>query len=203
MKKTADLILNQSQQWFIDALLTLMKTKPFHKIQIKELAEKAGLDRRTFYRHFKSKEDVLFLQCRVVIEDFAKKVLAKNELNFKTVAISYFEFWNDYLDFLKLLKASNMICFFSDKMDKLYYEHVTSKVKQYLNGVELDHKTRYHFFYGMGGLWHVMNWWQLEDPRETPEEMGQILVEYITEIYASLALNTAAGNSVRQAASPS
>ncbi|ADY55825.1 regulatory protein TetR [Syntrophobotulus glycolicus DSM 8271] len=186
MDKAEDFKPNQAQQWFINALLALMQKKPFNEIQVKELSKKADLDRRTFYRYFKSKEEVLSLHCRVVIEDFAKKILNKSELSFQAVTVSYFQLWHDHIDFLKLLKQNNMIYFFADRMDQLIYEHVSLKVKPYMTGVNLDHKTRYHFFYGFGGLWHVLNRWISEEPRETPEEMGQIILEYITEIYHSL-----------------
>lgn len=50
----------QSQKWLVTALLDLMKEKPYNKITIKEIAEKADLDRSTFYRNINSKEAVLY-----------------------------------------------------------------------------------------------------------------------------------------------
>ncbi|HWR41437.1 MAG TPA: TetR/AcrR family transcriptional regulator, partial [Patescibacteria group bacterium] len=87
MDETAELKPTQAQEWFINALLKLMQTKPFAKIQIKELSKKADLDRRTFYRYFKSKDDVLELYCGLIMQDFAKKILEKSELSLRTVVI--------------------------------------------------------------------------------------------------------------------
>ena len=42
-----------------EALLILMKQKPFEEISITELTEKAGVGRVSFYRCFESKEDIL------------------------------------------------------------------------------------------------------------------------------------------------
>ncbi len=49
----------RSQEWLVEALLFLLEEKPYHKISIKEIAEKADLDRSTFYRHFDSKQALL------------------------------------------------------------------------------------------------------------------------------------------------
>ena len=42
-----------------EALLILMKQKPFAQINITEIVQKAGVGRVTFYRNYSSKEDVL------------------------------------------------------------------------------------------------------------------------------------------------
>ncbi len=179
MDGTAEFIPTQAQQWFINALLKLMQTKPFAKIQIKELSKKADLDRRTFYRYFKSKDDVLELYCELIIQDFAKKILEKSELSLRTVVISYFEFWNDYIDFLKLLRESHRTYFFVERMDNLIYQHVSLKVKPSLIGRELNKETRYSFFFNLCGLHSLLNRWITEKQRDTPEEMARIVVEVI------------------------
>ena len=46
-------IAAQSKQMILKALLELMECKAYNSISIKELAECAGLDRKTFYRNFK------------------------------------------------------------------------------------------------------------------------------------------------------
>lgn len=179
MSGPAEIKLTQAQEWFIGALLKLMKTKPYGQIRIKELSKNADLDRRTFYRYFKSKDEVLELYCGYIMQDFAKKILDKNELSLRAVVTSYFEFWAEHIDFLKLLKESHMTYFFVERMDMLIYRHVSLKVKPYLIGQELDEETRYSFFFQFGGLWSILNRWITKEPREAPEEMARIVVEVI------------------------
>lgn len=45
--------------YIIEALFQLMERKPFAEITAGEIAARAGIDRSTYYRHFKSKEEVL------------------------------------------------------------------------------------------------------------------------------------------------
>ena len=51
-----------------------MKTKKYSDITIKELAQKAGVDRKTFYRNFKSKEDVLRFYLDRTCQDYIARL---------------------------------------------------------------------------------------------------------------------------------
>jgi len=55
-KNTTNAIIRES---ITEALLILMKQKPFAQITITEIVQKAGVGRVTFYRNYFSKEDVL------------------------------------------------------------------------------------------------------------------------------------------------
>lgn len=59
MIHTNNPIALQSQKWIIQALLDLMQIMNYDKISVSEICRKAQLDRRTFYRNFDSKNDVL------------------------------------------------------------------------------------------------------------------------------------------------
>lgn len=49
----------RTKEYITEALFQLMNTMPYEKISIKELTEKAGVGRVTFYRHFESKDDII------------------------------------------------------------------------------------------------------------------------------------------------
>ena len=55
-KNVTNAIIRES---ITEALLILMKQKPFAQINITEIVQKAGVGRVTFYRNYSSKEDVL------------------------------------------------------------------------------------------------------------------------------------------------
>lgn len=48
-----------SQHMVVQALFRLMKHKPFQQISVTEICEEAALGRKTFYRNFDQKEDVV------------------------------------------------------------------------------------------------------------------------------------------------
>ena len=47
----------RSKRLITDALISIMEEKPFSKISIRDIVEKAGLTRQTFYHNFDSKEE--------------------------------------------------------------------------------------------------------------------------------------------------
>ena len=49
----------QSQHMIVDALFRLMKRKPFQQITVTEICGEANLGRKTFYRNFELREDVI------------------------------------------------------------------------------------------------------------------------------------------------
>lgn len=62
------------------ALIELMQEKPFKQITIKELCEKADLNRTTFYLHYNDQQDVL--------DDIEKEVIEQTAEHIKNVSPS-------------------------------------------------------------------------------------------------------------------
>lgn len=172
--------INPTQQWMIDALLSLMDEKDYHEITIVELVQKADLGRRTFYRYFKSKDEILKLHCDFIMQDFAGRILEKEEVNLYTISIAYFECWNNHIHFLTLLRKSNMLYFIGNLLPELMVKvavmtgHV-SKNNVYDN--YNDYWYAHHF--NMGGYWSITTQWASKDVRETPKEMADIITKLI------------------------
>ena len=51
--------MNKSQYFISQALLTLMREKPYEKISIMDISRRAYVSRTTFYNHFQDKADIL------------------------------------------------------------------------------------------------------------------------------------------------
>lgn len=49
----------RSQQWLAESLVALMKEKPYAKITIKDIYQRADLSRQTFYNVFENKDETL------------------------------------------------------------------------------------------------------------------------------------------------
>ena len=58
----------QSQNMIADALFSLMKRKHFQQITVTEICDEAAIGRKTFYRNFDMKEDVLIAFTEAGIE---------------------------------------------------------------------------------------------------------------------------------------
>ena len=60
-KKSTEFLL----ECMADALLALMKEKAYNKITIREITEKAGVGRATYFRHVKNKEGLIVDKLKV------------------------------------------------------------------------------------------------------------------------------------------
>lgn len=57
-----------------DALLSLMKRKPFQQITVTEICREAAIGRKTFYRNFEWKEDIIDFQLDLMCEEYKKEL---------------------------------------------------------------------------------------------------------------------------------
>ena len=51
--------VQRTRSWIFEALMLLMDEKPYEKISVSDIAEKAGVARPTFYRNFNDKDEVV------------------------------------------------------------------------------------------------------------------------------------------------
>ena len=78
-----------------NALINIMAVKPFDKITITELVLRSGVSRTAFYRHYKSKEDVLNELSNDLIHEMAVTI-AEYRNKFNSKDFSYKNLQNEY-----------------------------------------------------------------------------------------------------------
>ena len=176
--------LNRAQTYFINALLSIMKEKPYQDITVQELAETAQYDRRTYYRYFNSKEDVLRLYCSHILGEMATMMKHGKKLTFRSGIFAYFTFWEKYIPFLQLLQKNNLLHFLGDEQDKLLYYHVGTFVQPEIPP-QLENAppiSKYAFYFTSGGLWDILLHWLKEESRRSPKEMTEYILVALTEM---------------------
>jgi len=52
--------IQRTKSWIFDAIMLLMDEKPYDKITVSDITEKAGIARQTFYYTYNDKDDVIF-----------------------------------------------------------------------------------------------------------------------------------------------
>ncbi|WP_414150902.1 TetR/AcrR family transcriptional regulator [Acetobacterium carbinolicum] len=178
-----ELKITQTQEWIIDALLSLMKDKHYREITVSEIVSEAHIGRRTFYRYFKTKDDILLLYCHAIMQDLAHIILDKNNMTLYSVSLSYFECLNQYLDFLRLMQQSEMLYFIGDKLPEFMANVAVMTGHVMPNQIAATERRQDHYYYAfyfdIGGYWSITTLWLKKEPRETPEEMAKMIVEVI------------------------
>lgn len=161
----------QSIKMIETALFELMREKSFAQITVSEIVKRADVARRTFYRLYKKKEDVIKCYFKKLCLDYSNTYSALENYDLKQVARDFFCFWYQYREFLMLMNQCGL-----DEM--LYYEisRVSEGiVKNRVGCTELKNEEDIRFFacYSTGGFILLLQRWVIEGMRETPEEYAQ------------------------------
>ena len=101
---------SQTRQWLEEALFDLLATKKsLHNISIAELSEHAQIARRTFYRYYHSKEEVLTNYLDRLIQDYIIELQTEKLTNFEDLVNLFFQYWSQYTEPLKILQDANLL----------------------------------------------------------------------------------------------
>ncbi len=161
----------QSQQWIIQALLDLMEEMEYDKISVSQICHKADLDRRTFYRNFDSKNDVLEQYVGRLGEEYIKSYAALDNPCKYTAAKIFFEFWSRHLPFIRNIRKCGLSDLFFQQFEDFTKEHTKLLIS---DGV-MEFPREYVLSYRIGGFWNVMLTWATKDVILSPEEMASII----------------------------
>lgn len=163
----------QSKYSLIKALLETMETKPFEDITIKELTEKAGVSRLTFYRHFQSKEEVILTHINYVFESYFIEMKEQENLTLKAALILCFSYWRKDERLAKLLVKHNLT--------SLLYKSFHTYLELVLNLDILPYKIN-HFQkrFIEGGLIYVMIDWIIAPKNMSESEMADLIISLIS-----------------------
>ena len=146
-----------------DALLILMKKESFEKISITDITKLANVGRVTYYRHFKSKEDILVYKIDLLLEQWTNS----NRLSsFKTqteVFVSLFQYFTTIREPIDIIIKSGM----ESALLMANYRIFEQKT-------DLPIGEAYKYCYHSMGLSGLLLAWVKRGMKETPQEMGEI-----------------------------
>lgn len=176
---------NQTRHWIINSLLELLERKEYCDITINMIVDHAGLGRRTFYRYFNAKDDAMKYITELLMDQFANTLISNDSHGMEEVAVAYFQFWEQYIDVLLLLKKAHVLYFIEDNFAELI-THVAKKVKHIPENIPLEKLTKiyekhnYEFSIKLTGFWKATIIWCEENPRKSPEEMAKIITKLLS-----------------------
>lgn len=163
------------------SLITLMKDKSINSITVKELCEKADINRGTFYLHYKDVFHMLEEIEKELYQEFQDKILSheiSSDIAFtKPILQDIFSFIAQNSDFCMVVVCERGDMAFVKKIVSLIYERFYSSWSIIFNNTDKDLFEKYYSFilYGAIGL---IDHWLRNGLKESPEYMA-ILTENI------------------------
>lgn len=172
MNKMNFRIALESKKLLTNALLELMEMYEYSLITVTQICQESKLSRRTFYRLFETKEDVLNEYLDSLTQEFMDMISEKDPRHYGEVALLYFEFWKEHAIFLKILKRNKMIGIIYHTVEKIA-PVIFCRVKP---EVDFDDETlAFSLAYSLGGLNGMLTQWVEDDMKLSTTQLKTIL----------------------------
>ena len=152
----------------------MLHVKKFSDIFISEIVENAEIDRRTFYRHFKSKEDVISLYIHEASKQYEDIMKTEDVLDNKIIAGAFFNICDKHKDILRLLHKQNLLYLLLNDLNSIFQKYQY----KFASAEELQSENRLFILaYHTGGLWNLLIMWLSDDCKKSPAQMAEIVCE--------------------------
>lgn len=169
-----------------EALLLLLEEKEFDRITVKELCQKAGVNRTTFYLHYENMNDLLEETVDRINERFKESLSVISPGDLRSEILTSEKYLRPYLGFIKENKRAYRIIhlkdqlFRSQKTFESFYQSVFSPALTQF-GVSESEKKYVFAFYTQGAVAIIGKW--LEDDCRDDIEMIIDLIARHTLVY--------------------
>ena len=159
-----------SQSAIADALLKLMKEKPYSRISVSELCKRAGISRQTFYSLFESKDDVIAFELeRKYCFHPEEHECCRTSMTLEDICHAYSVYITERRDILVLLVRNDILYLFQDS---LY--NTCSSCDSYLPGYPGQDRI-YAADFLAGGLTGIARNYALDGSATSREHLEHIL----------------------------
>ena len=156
--------VERTKSWIFDAIMLLMDEKPYDKITVSDITEKAGIARPTFYRNYNDKDDVIFeyLMHTCTIELLSTEKSDKDDKQDTIMLLFDYKFMIKYQKIIKKILAvadiENRIFRELQKYPLSFLKHYKSKLTTHEYLV-----CRYKLYYQITGNLRVLFDWFIND----------------------------------------
>lgn len=161
----------ESRRMIEDALFELMEEEEFSKITVVQIAERADVARRTFYRLYESKEDVIRRCFWRLCEEYKADCKVLDSYDLQQISLDFFGFWYRHRDLLLLLNRCELdtmlYCEMSGAASEIVRQRIGSEAMKEQPGLE------YFAEYSAGGFINLLRSWVADGMRETADEYAE------------------------------
>lgn len=170
----------QSQVWFAEALLRLMKEMPYKDIVVRMLCKEADLSRQTFYNLFNDKDEIVLFYLESNYRKYFKAIPSDNTIQIRDFVEAFAKLINDNGDALQMM--------IDNRLDMLLYRAIQSCITY----VAKEHSNGQHTEYGTaflsGALTEIVICWISDENRISVDELIELIERILAGKYYTLNL---------------
>lgn len=174
----------RSKTEITNALLTLMAKYPYAEITVKQVILETTLVRKTFYRNFASKDDVLDSYIESILKQYINEVTEPNADLFEVI----FKFCLQYKELLRLLSQNDIMYRFLLKLNEFipmaHDKLIEEKVSVPVPFGDLD--PSYLIAFNIGAVYNVIAKWVERGMTDSLDDVKKTLAQYFKNFVFSV-----------------
>jgi len=182
-----DMRVKYTREWTFEALSRLLELKAYEKINISEIIIKAGISRATFYRNFRTKDDIVKLKVKMFFEDFFASLqdyFQKDVANGELILVQQF--------FKRIDEEEKLVdVVIKTKLEYLMVSGILDIInhrrEQFYSLINSDKKTEaYTIEITASSTWTLLSRWHRNGKEESSQELSNIFSSAFKSVYLAL-----------------
>ena len=170
----------------VEALLLLLEKKEYDFITVKEICEKAGVNRSTFYMHYDAKDDLLvetmkYINARLLSDSNYDAIIPRSndEKNFNLDEVHLVPYLNTIKELKKIYRVlpHKPHIFKKSNINKELYRNLCDKLLRKYN-IKNDEK-EFAFAYFNYGVLAIIDKWVESDCEEDVYKIADLIIKLI------------------------
>lgn len=173
MKRSSNPSSVLSKEQMAVSLATLMKTYPYADITVSQITSEARLSRATFYRNFKSRDEVLSYYIYMISKDFFVYIAKKEEIVLEDNLLFLLKHSQKHSSFFLCLKENQLLYLLLKEWTRylpLLHRQKADKIKDFPKNLS-DNQLKYLLTFNVGGFFNLALNWIENGMIETPEKI--------------------------------
>lgn len=174
----------RSQKVITESLLLLMKKYPYAEITVKQILLETDISRKTFYRNFLSKDDVLNSFINTILQDYVNAIQQQQQKysHLQTLDV-IFDFCEKNKEILFILRDNRLLYLLLEKLNVLILnEHNRYISESQENHLESQLLTEYIIYFNIGGVWNLIVGWIENNMRDAVIDIKKSVIFYLSNI---------------------
>lgn len=177
-----DARVRYTQMVIKESFISLMRQKPVNKITVKEVCEKAQVNRATFYKHYLDCYDLLEQIESDALNNFDEMFAAMEENGLRPTLVMLLGVLKENAEMFAVLGRHGLEDHFSHRIAGRCFRHMERalQLEPGMEGSAEKKKMAYAFLAGGAGA--LIEYWIRSGYKESPEQAAQTILDLVGRI---------------------
>ena len=174
----------RSKKEITDTLLQLMDTYSYNDITVKQIILESQVARKTFYRNFLSKDDVLNAHIDSIMQKYVYSLQQLPNCQLSNILDIIFTFCFQNQNLLFKLRDNNLMHLLLHKWNifiPMMHNQIVNPNHPMFRPITAE-QVDYIIAFNIGAIWNVIMKWIEHDMKETPDSIKSTLLKHLANL---------------------